>query len=412
MSDSLIILGRQPALGIAELESIYGAARIEPVSNQAALAHIEPADVAFARLGSAVKLCKYLTTLDTTNWKDIEKYLIQTSVERAPTVPEGKMHLGLSVYGLNVSPQSLLATGLRLKKAIQRETSKSVRLVPNKTADLNAAQVLHNKLLGETGWEFVAVQRGHQTLLGQTVDVQAIDAYAARDHGRPKRDAKVGMLPPKLAQTIVNLAVGDTDPLYGAVVLDPFCGTGVVLQEATLMGFDVYGSDLDPRMVDYTDKNLMWLLGQPGMPVRYSPEQALPPADKPGWRYFRLEQGDATTHCWSPSPNFVASETYLGRPFTSAPTPEVLAQTISECNTILKKFLQNIHDQLSTPARLCIAVPAWQVKPGQFRHLPLIDQLEELGYNQIRFEHVPANELLYYRPDQLVARELLVITRK
>ena len=44
-----------------------------------------------------------------------------------------------------------------------------------------------------------------------------------------------------------------------ALLLDPFCGTGVVLQEALLMGYDVYGTDLEPRMIDYSGANLDWL---------------------------------------------------------------------------------------------------------------------------------------------------------
>jgi len=48
---------------------------------------------------------------------------------------------------------------------------------------------------------------------------------------------------------------------------------------------------------------------------------------------------------------------------------------------------------------------------GRIRHLPLLDHLEKMGYNRVSFEHASAEELVYYRPDQLVARELLVITR-
>jgi hypothetical protein len=126
----------------------------------------------------------------------------------------------------------------------------------------------------------------------------------------------------------------------------------------------------------------------------------------------KLEVGDATTHAWNPKPDLVACETYLGRPFTSVPTPEVLHQTISECNLIIKKFLKNIASQLQSGTRMCIAVPAWQVRKGQFKHLPLLDSLEEIGYNRISFEHAQSGDLLYYRPDQIVARELLVIIKK
>lgn len=419
MNDSVVILGRQPALGIAELESLYGSNNVMPVGEHAALLHVAPCSIDFARLGGAIRLCKMLTPIETTNWKEIEKFLIKACPSQAERIPEGKMHLGFSVYGIDISPQQLLATGLSVKKAVQK-SGRSVRLVPNKSADLNTAQVIHNKLTSSTGWELVFVKDGDKTLLAQTVFVQDIDSYAERDFGRPKRDARVGMLPPKLAQTIINLATGpeefqaikdqlsndavcippeDTQKMHderaGFTVLDPFCGTGVMLQEALLMGYKTIGSDIEPRMIDYTHKNLQWLAAKyPGV------------ADKSS-----VAVGDATTTTWPPV-SMVAAETYLGRPFTGAPTPEVLAQTVMDCNLIIKKFLKNIHDQLRPGTRLCLAIPAWQVKTGQFRHLPLVDQIEELGYNQVRFERVRNEDLLYYRPDQIVARQLLVITRK
>jgi len=232
--------------------------------------------------------------------------------------------------------------------------------------------------------------------LARTVAVQDIDSYTLRDRGRPKRDARVGMLPPKLAQILINLAVGPTPPAAEQIILDPFCGTGVVLQESLLMGYSVYGTDLEPRMIDYTGENLDWLNGKFTL----------------GDTEMRIETGDAARHEWSPVPDFVVGETYLGRPFTTKPAPDVLAQTVSEVNLILKKFLKNIHEQLPAGTRLCLAVPAWQIAPDRFRHLPLIDQMSDLGYNRVRLEHVRDDQLLYYREDQTVARELLVITRK
>jgi len=251
------------------------------------------------------------------------------------------------------------------------------------------------------------VRSGNQTIVGQTVRVQDINSYTVRDRDRPKRDTRVGMLPPKLAQIIINLAVSKSDITKGVYLLDPFCGTGVVLQEASLMSIDVYGTDIEPRMVEYTDENMMWLLKQPESPVRRPPEYD----DDPSWRYFKVEVGDATTHNWLPMPSVVASETYLGKPFTAVPGNEVLNQTASDCNLIIKKFLGNIRTQLPRGARLCLAIPAWQIGRGQFKHLQLLDSLREVGYNRISFEHARDSELIYFREDQIVARELLILEK-
>src|SRR5260221_571309 len=158
MNDSLAILGRQPELGVAELERLYGAEHVQPVGALAARLDIAACSIEFARLGGSMKLCKMLTELDTTNWKQIEKFLRDVSPAQAQKMPDGKMHLGLSTYGFDVKPAQLLATGLTLKKVIQSSTGRSVRLAPNKTNELNAAQVLHNRLLGPNGWELVFVK--------------------------------------------------------------------------------------------------------------------------------------------------------------------------------------------------------------------------------------------------------------
>lgn len=409
---SLITLGRQPALSLAELESLYGAAALTSVGPYAVIVDVDPCLLAFDRLGGAIKFCKVVHILETTQWRQVEKFLMQAGPQHAAQVPEGKLQLGLSVQGFDVNIRQLEATGLNLKKAI-RKTGRSVRLVPNKELELNTAQVHHNKLTGPNGWEIVLVNDGDRTIIAQTVKVQDIASYTYRDRERPKRDARVGMLPPKLAQIIVNLAVGKLPkdqlanicdipagarlpkPLLGKVILDPFCGTGVLLQESALMGYKPYGTDIEQRMIDYSQQNLDWLSAQYQIDI---PE-------------LLLQKGDATNHVWQLPVDFVAGETYLGKPFTGPPAPEALAQTIADCNLIIKKFLRNIHSQIPAGTRLCLAVPAWATKngPQPFKSLPLVDQMGDLGYNRVSFEHAGDNELIYHRTDQYVARQLLVI---
>lgn len=410
-----MILGRQPELGLAELESLYGAAKVRRVGDKAAVVAVDPCLLAFDRLGGSTKFCKVLKELDTTDWQKIEKFLVEVSPGHSGRMPAGKMRLGLNVIGLNVGIKRLSATGLELKKAI-RGTGRNVRLIPNNSLELNAAQITHNQLAGPTGWDLNFIRDGQKTIIAQTVKVQDIGSYAQRDRGRPKRDAKVGMLPPKLAQIIINLAAGQLSedvltnicdipedqqlplPRLELTLLDPFCGTGVLLQEATLMGYDIYGSDVDGRMVAYSQQNLEWLAGNFRVPAVSR----------------RIEQGDATSHAWKPGVAMVASEVYLGRPFTSAPSAETLARTIADCNLIIKKFLRNIHGQLKPGTRLCLAIPAWQVtgSGGGFKKLPLIDQIGDLGYNRVSFEHAREDDLIYHRSGQTVGRQLLVITRK
>ncbi len=395
MFASLCILGRQPKLGLAELESLYGAEAVQPIDYSAALLDKNPAEVAFAFLGGTVKFCKVLTELETVSWPDIQKFLVQAVPEHAKMLPAGKLRLGLSVYGINAKPNQITGAALEVKKILK--TDRPVRIVPNKDLSLNSAQVLHNQLTSELGWELVFVRHGNKTIVAQTIAEQDIEAYAKRDHGRPKRDAKVGMLPPKLAQIIINLATsealapncGPTQPL-DKTILDPFCGTGVVLQEALLMGYKAYGTDMEKRMIEYSQANL----------------EALGVQKESWW----LDAGDATNYKWTDF-NFIAAETYLGRPFSVQPQSQELETVIKDVNTITKKFLENLASQTKSGLRLCIAVPAWHVGKN-VKHLPILDHLTDMGYNRLSFVHAGDKDLVYHREGQVVGRELVTLIRK
>jgi tRNA (guanine10-N2)-dimethyltransferase len=236
----LAILGRQPEISIAEIEA-------QCLTGSAAVA-------SSAVLGSQVVSPAYFE-FTSSNELEIDRFggmlKLAVKLEKRPLeflqeLPEGKITIGVSDYSKNASRKTATMEALKLKKILVRH-GRSVRVVENKDAVLSTATSLHNGLSGknERKVELIKVDDNWYRVVG----VQDIDAYAKRDQARPARDAFVGMLPPKLAQILINLC----GPLKeGSCVLDPFCGTGVVLQEALLMGYRAYGTDLNPRMIEYT----------------------------------------------------------------------------------------------------------------------------------------------------------------
>ncbi len=381
------LLGRQPEIGVAELESLY------PDSIKRTFFGFAEIDTEFDpkianRLGGTIKLMKHLTTLSTTDWRKIHDYLVRTTLEHEKYVPDGKLTIGLSAYGLKVGKRELGGTSLAIKKSI-RTTGRSVRMVANTGNAMSSAQVLHNGLTGDRGWELVAIRDGKDTLLCQTVWEQDIIAYTKRDQARPMRDARVGMLPPKLAQIIINLA----SPKKDSTVLDPFCGTGVLLQEAAMMGYKVYGTDIEPRMVEYSKANLDWF------------EQSFKTKVD-----AKLEVADATIKHWDGPINTIACETFLGKPMSGNSSEADIRNEIQHVNMLLTKVLRNIAEQLKPGATCCFAVPAWHNR-GRVMTLPLIDHLDVLGYTPREFKSV-SGKLIYHREDQIVGRQLLAITRK
>lgn len=111
---------------------------------------------------------------------------------------------------------------------IKKRSEKSLRLANTTDKNLNGASFLVNKL-EKTESEYSLLQCGKTLYEGITLRCQDVDSWAKRDMERT-RDAKVGMLPTKLARSMLNLA-GDFSTVW-----DPFVGLGTVLTEARALG--------------------------------------------------------------------------------------------------------------------------------------------------------------------------------
>ena len=403
----IAILGRQPTIGIGELESIYGDQNLQVLWPHACLIDTEKMNV--SHFGSILKTGEVVLEIDSIDWRKISEKIFNLFVSDFSD-SKNKITLGISVYNSKIEPSEIQKTASIIKQKL-KQTEVSVRVIPSKTAALSTAVSHNNKLgLSDNKIEIIVIIKNNKAIVAISEGAQNITAYAKRDQNRPKRDAFVGMLPPKLAQTMINLAVGPNQPqiwlqnrdfakIDGKIpkLLDPFCGTGTVLQEAILKGFTAYGSDLNPKMVDYTKENIKWL------------EKSF----RPHGKFGSVETADATTNTWDYANNLssVICETYLGQPFSAPPSPQKLAEVRENCNKIISNFLKNLASQIPEGTQICIAIPAWRQKNGEFSHLPLVDFTQKLGYNRKEFMRVNPQDLIYYREDQVVARELLVLIR-
>ena len=392
----LCILGRQPELGLAELSALYPG-KVSRFGKDMALVKVDYLDV--QSLGGTQKAARIIYDLPHGDWAMIGRKIINKYTTRATQNDLPKLTIGFSVYLPKISLRQVNKLGLNLKTSAKK-FGKNIRIIPNSHVMLNTATSHHNKLgLSENKKEIIVAGYGSHTLIAESIGAQNITALAQRDQGRPKRDTFVGMLPPKLALIMYNIGIGTSEATAGkkfaqAKILDPFCGTGVVLQEAYLRGAMVYGTDLSNKMVDFSRQNLAWLV------------QKYPSAHG---KIATIQPGDATTHTWNfaQSLSAVVCETYLGQPFSASPSPTKLAQVRGNCNHIISSFLVNLHPQISQATTLCIAVPAWRNhKNNTTTRLPLINQLDKLGYQNLN-----QKPLLYFREDQVVARDILILRR-
>jgi len=385
------VLGRQPAIGLAELESVFGS---ENVAAYDSVATVAAGEFDLSRFGGVKKAGRVLIEFTSQGIKADKETVYDTLLAHIGAL-SGKVTIGFSSYISGVDVGDLKQIGTRLKTQMKKQ-GKSLRLVPNTSAELSTATSHHNRLgLADNKIEVILIRADKKMLVALSIGAQNISAYAARDQKRPARDMYIGMLPPKLAQTIINLATGERKVQS---VLDPFCGTGVLLQEALLMGYDVIGTDLSEKMVEYSRTNLEWLLAKKRMAVQ------------PRHQRILLHEGDAMEYQWEKF-DTVACEAYLGQPFSAPPSAKKLVEVQQTCRRIISGFLKNLATQIEPDTRLCIAIPAWRRTDGSFTRLNLLDSLGRLGYNLVEFKHARQSDLLYHRSNQIVARELLVLRR-
>ena len=399
----LCILGRQPKISIAELEAVFGSDNVEQIDHELAIITADQApDV--QKLGGTQKIARILD---------------RSPLDYLFSLPHGKLTIGISDYRRHATKTTAQNEAMKLKKQLVRE-GYSARIIPNQAASLSTATSHHNKLgLSVNKIELIYDDRFTAISIG----AQNITAYARRDQARPARDARVGMLPPKLAQILINLAVNGKP---AGRILDPFCGTGVVLQESLLMGYQAYGTDLEPRMIEMSQKNLEWLFARKssnntheGRPqLRRGPERLnsvttdVKERSEGVLSKISLEVGDAETYSWQGQITAIATETYLGQAFSAPPSDAKLREVKHVTKAIITGFLKNIHPQIPKGTQLALAIPAWRRPDGRCEHLKILDELDRLGYNVVKYRNLESSDLLYHREDQIVAREILVLRSK
>jgi len=254
--------------------------------------------------------------------------------------------------------------------------------------------VAKNKLI-QRGSEIVLIDTGSDKLLvGQTLAVQKFEDYSQRDYGRPERNMKQGMLPPKLAKMLVNLAQATTNSL----IIDPFCGSGTVLQEARLLGYkNIFGSDNNPRAIEDSKNNLTWL------------EQKYNLVDS-SLVLKCLDVRNLTKYIPESSPKVIITEPYLG-PIRLPNNKSALERVYQEIASLFLDSFRVFSQILKTDERVVMVFPLWKFDQNVYR-LSILPQIKKMGFSLAPYpDWVGSPPFLYHRPDQIVQREIFIFIK-
>ncbi|MEA3449519.1 MAG: DNA methyltransferase [Patescibacteria group bacterium] len=388
------ILGNHPNISIAEIYSIF-ADDFEYDWVRRSVLLIETnkeinVKKIIAHLGGTIKIGEIL---DETKSRD-RNHLLKLIAQIKQPKEERKFKFGFSYYGKKDIAQKALA--MEYKKYL-KEKNISCRWVNSKNSVLSSVVVEQNKLY-KNGLEMVLIEDENKLLLGKTLAVQPFKDLSFHDYGRPARDNHSGMLPPKLAQIMVNLS--SIKPANNIKILDPFCGSGTILMEAMLMGYpNLIGSDISQKAVEDTQKNLNWM----GRKLRNSNYE------------LKIKNCDAkqlSTFIPLNSVDAIITEPYLGPQRGKVDLNKVIPELEKLYSAVIKEFYQ-----ILKPSGLLVMI--WpliisgnrkrQVIP-KYNNFKIIKVLENIKLQNKKFLEAN-NELIYGRKGQKVWRNLVVLEK-
>lgn len=399
------VLGRDSALSVAEIFAVLArkdiTARTLVYDREILILEID-ADInalSIGELGGTIKIFEILG-----EYKDLLDVKGKLT-EITPLEPEKRINFGISGYG-KLNKKVVLNLGYEIKEQIV-ENGHPARFVTGKSMDLSSVIVHENKLI-ERGFEAILIRTPATYILGRTLDVQNYKLYSKRDFGRPQRDDRNGMLPPKLAQIMINLAEAPA----GATIYDPFCGSGTILQEALLLGYkDIYGSDLSERNVADTKANMEWL--STSSVLTSNPARVL--AGKIAQDDKFIFVSDVLAPTLRLEADAIVGEGYLGEPYRRTSD-----QAVSDTEDLTRFYLEtlpNLAKQLRSGGRIVLAIPFF-VLGTEYFYLPIIDKIAETGLaivkpniGEAELKLYGRGNLTYSRPDQFVGREILILQK-
>jgi len=330
--------------------------------------------------------------------KEIANKNFITSIKPILKPGVGKYKFGFSCYGqkkLNIKPLAM-----DIKKYL-KEKGVNSRWITSKEPTLSSVVVEQNKLTAK-GAEIIIISSSKKYYIGKTIAVQPFKELSFRDYGRPARDDKSGMLPPKLAQIMINLAasplVCKKENREDKVILDPFCGSGTILTEALLMGYkNLIGSDISKTAIKNSEKNVNWVLS------KYQISDI-------GYQFFIKQVAELSKFIKSFSIDAIVTEPYLGPQRGRID----IKKTVAELEKLYSKAFKEFKKILKKDGRIVIIFPVFtqhgrkKINPD-LNGFKIINPVPEYLINNKFIDLTKRNTIIYGRTGQKIWREIVIL---
>lgn len=388
MKKYFFVLGTNPELSLAELKAIFPNNKWELCASVAMADFSESLDAKklMSGLGGTIKIGEMIKTVSLANRHALSDLVKKELFLEAKKLKDNlRFNFGFSFYGQKRLPGDFFKLGLAIKKDL-RQIGIASRMVTSRDPILSSVVVEQNKLI-EQGTEICLISDRGSVNIGKTLAVQPFKELSKRDFGRPNRDDFSGMIPPKLAQIMINLARRNDVDFKDKTILDPFCGSGTVLMEAYLLGFkNIIGSDLSDKAVSDSVKNIDWI-------IDFKKDEK-----KNNIKIFQSDVLLLEKTIKKNSVDYIVCEPYLGPQRGYKKFDEVL----KELNLLYSKALEVFYQILKPQGRVCMIWPQFRAEGKIWKMNPSIGKLLVSKENR---------NLVYGRDNQKVWREIVVLEK-
>ncbi len=436
------ILGNNPSLSVAEILSLINTdffinginireisekfIQIRELSNEVLILETKEkldCQKLQERLGGTIKIGTILTQINA----DLTQINVDLFLKELPK--NGKIYFGFSLYGFGdkFKIKSLRSEvknmALKMKKELKQKNVYS-RWVESKKSALSSVIVQKNKLLTQgaefcfIAWtdtgkntdkhgnpQYPVLSQRRSVYVGKTLSCQQFEEYEFYDFARPKRKIEEGMIPPKLAKIMINLSQAPQD----GIILDPFCGSGTIIQEAILMGYkNLIGMDLSEEAIKNSWQNIRWFFENSKFKIQNS---------KLKLKIQKCDVRNLSQKILPKSVDAIITESYLG-PVKKSEIKSQKLRIISELSELYIKAFREFGKVLKENRRIVIVFPILKLD-GELNFLSILDELKKIGWHVINpipdelrknsaIKITNRDSVIYSRPDQTVLREILI----
>ena len=386
----LFVLGNNPELSAAEIGAVLNLDKIDKKDFNPPLLVVEKkvdAEILIKKLGGTIKIAEIIG--ENLSKDEIIDVIVNDLKNR-----DSKIHFGLSDYSEKTQENlyRLKTIGLESKKNL-KALGLSVRFAYNNEQILSSVSVDKNFLI-KKGGEYIYIWKNSGFVLAKTLAVQPFENFGERDFGRPGRDSLSGMLPPKLALMMLNLAkISPSDTL-----LDPFCGSGTILTEAINLGVkNVIGTDNSERAIMDTKKNVEWMTSSNTFNFQLST-----------FNSFVSPVENISEHLPNNSVNAIVTEPYLGKPLKGFEPRGILINQAEDLKGLYLRAFAEFKKILKPGGTIIFIIPCFKQGKNWIK-INLEQELSKIGFKNeplITIDGKKYSSILYSRNDQHVGREI------